>query len=156
EERTVGPDLGSDAIEMGLTTGLIGAALVLALMVALYGRWGVIACTSLTVNIGLLFGVLSLFGATLTLPGIAGIILTLGMAVDANILINERIKEESKRGKPAAAALRAGFDKAWSTILDSSFTTLIAVSLLFMFGSGPVKGFAITIGIGLFTSMFSA
>lgn len=156
EERTVGPDLGSDAIEMGLTTGLVGAALVLALMVVLYGRWGVIACTSLAINIGMLFGVLSLFGATLTLPGIAGIILTLGMAVDANILINERIKEESRRGKAAGTAIRAGFDKAWSTILDSSLTTLIAVSLLFMFGSGPVKGFAITIGIGLFTSMFTA
>jgi len=156
EERTVGPDLGSDAIEMGLTTGLIGAAMVLALMVVLYGRWGVIACTSLAINIGMLFGVLSVFGATLTLPGIAGIILTLGMAVDANILINERIKEESRRGKPAGTAIRAGFDKAWATILDSSLTTLIAVSLLFMFGSGPVKGFAITIGIGLFTSMFTA
>ncbi|MBU3021521.1 protein translocase subunit SecD [Aestuariibacter sp. A3R04] len=156
EERTVGPDLGSDAIKMGLITGLIGAALVLAFMVTLYRRWGLIACLSLSINMGLVFGILSLFGATLTLPGIAGIILTLGMAVDANILINERIKEESRKGRGAGAAISAGFNKAWATILDSSLTTLIAVSLLFLFGSGPVKGFAITIGIGLFTSMFTA
>lgn len=156
EERTVGPDLGSDAIEMGISTGLIGAALVFAFMIALYRRWGLIACTSLVINIGLIIGLLSAFGATLTLPGIAGIILTIGMAVDANILINERIKEESAKGKVAGMAIPAGFDKAYATILDSSFTTLIAVSLLFMFGSGPVKGFAVTIGIGIFTSMFTA
>ncbi|MEC7469015.1 MAG: protein translocase subunit SecD, partial [Pseudomonadota bacterium] len=156
EERTVGPDLGSDAIEMGVTTGLIGAALVFAFMITLYRRWGLIACTSLAINIGLIIGLLSAFGATLTLPGIAGIILTIGMAVDANILINERIKEESAKGKAAGLAIPAGFDKAYATILDSSFTTLIAVSLLFMFGSGPVKGFAITIGIGIFTSIFTA
>lgn len=156
EERTVGPDLGSDAIAMGLTTGLLGAALVIAFMVGLYGRWGLIACVGLTVNVGLVFGVLSLLGATLTLPGIAGIILTVGMAVDANILINERIREESRRGKPAWMALREGFGKAYSTILDSNFTTLIAVSLLFLFGSGPVRGFAVTIGIGLLTSLFTA
>ena len=156
EERTVGPDLGSDAIAMGLTTGLLGAAMVVAFMVALYGRWGLIACIGLTVNIGLVFGILSLLGATLTLPGIAGIILTIGMAVDANILINERIREESRRGKPAWMALRQGFGKAYSTILDSNLTTLIAVSLLFLFGSGPVRGFAVTIGIGLVTSLFTA
>lgn len=156
EERTVGPDLGSDAIAMGLSTGLLGAAMVIAFMVALYGRWGLIACIGLTVNIGLLFGILSLLGATLTLPGIAGIILTIGMAVDANILINERIREETRNGKRAAMALREGFGKAYSTIMDSNFTTLIAVSLLFMFGSGPVKGFAVTIGIGLLTSLFTA
>lgn len=156
EERTVGPDLGSDAIAMGLTTGLLGAALVIAFMVGLYGRWGLIACLGLTVNIGLVFGVLSLLGATLTLPGIAGIILTVGMAVDANILINERIREESRRGKLARAAVREGFNKAYRTILDSNFTTLIAVSLLFMVGSGPVRGFAVTIGIGLVTSLFTA
>lgn len=156
EERTVGPDLGSDAIAMGLNSGLLGAALVIAFMVGLYGRWGLIACLGLTVNIGLVFGVLSLLGATLTLPGIAGIVLTVGMAVDANILINERIREESRRGKLARAAVREGFDKAYRTILDSNFTTLIAVSLLFMFGSGPVRGFAVTIGIGLVTSLFTA
>jgi len=156
EERTVGPDLGSDAIAMGLSTGLLGSALVIAFMVGLYGRWGLIACVGLTVNVGLVFGVLSLLGATLTLPGIAGIILTIGMAVDANILINERIREESRKGKPAWMALREGFSKAYSTILDSNITTLIAVSLLFLVGSGPVRGFAVTIGIGLLTSMFTA
>ncbi|MEH6492676.1 protein translocase subunit SecD [Halopseudomonas sp.] len=156
EERTVGPDLGSDAIAMGLTTGIIGAAMVVAFMLGIYGAWGLIACISLAVNIGLLFGVLSTLGATLTLPGIAGIILTVGMAVDANILINERIREEARRGKSAALALKEGFDRAYSTILDSNATTLIAISLLFLFGSGPVKGFAVTIGIGLLTSMFTA
>ena len=156
EERTVGPDLGSDAIAMGLITGLLGAAMVIAFMVGLYGRWGLIACVGLTVNIGLVFGVLSLLGATLTLPGIAGIILTIGMAVDANILINERIREESRKGKPAWMALRQGFGKAYTTILDSNVTTLIAVSLLFLVGSGPVRGFAVTIGIGLLTSLFTA
>lgn len=156
EERTVGPDLGSDAIAMGLNTGLLGAALVVAFMLGIYGRWGLIACLGLSVNVGLIFGVLSLLGATLTLPGIAGIILTIGMAVDANILINERIREESRKGHPAWLALREGFGKAYRTILDSNLTTLIAVSLLFLFGSGPVRGFAVTIGIGLLTSMFTA
>lgn len=156
EERTVGPDVGSDAITMGLVTGLIGAALVIAFMLGIYGSWGLIACVGLVINLGLVFGILSLLGATLTLPGIAGIILTLGMAVDANILINERIREETRRGKPGYLALREGFNRAYSTILDSNLTTLIAVSLLFLFGSGPVKGFAVTIGIGLVTSMFTA
>lgn len=156
EERTVGPDLGSDAIAMGVSTGLLGAAMVIAFMVGLYGRWGLIACVGLAVNIGLIFGILSFLGATLTLPGIAGIILTIGMAVDANILINERIREESRKGRPAWMAVREGFGKAYTTILDSNITTLIAVSLLFLFGSGPVRGFAVTIGIGLLTSMFTA
>ena len=156
EERTVGPDLGSDAIAMGITTGLLGAALVIAFMLGIYGRWGIIACFGLAINVGLVLGILSLLGATLTLPGIAGIILTIGMAVDANILINERIREESRRGKPAWMALKEGFGRAYSTILDSNITTLIAVSLLFMFGSGPVRGFAVTIGIGLLTSLFTA
>jgi SecD/SecF fusion protein len=156
EERTVGPDLGSDSITMGITTGIIGALLVIGFMIAIYGRWGLIACLGLVVNIGLVFGVLSLLGATLTLPGIAGIILTIGMAVDANILINERIREESRRGKSAHSALKEGFNRAYSTILDSNLTTLIAVSLLFLVGSGPVRGFAVTIGIGLLTSLFTA
>jgi len=156
EERTVGPDLGSDAIAMGVSTGLLGAALVVAFMLGIYGRWGLIACTGLAINIGLVVGLLSILGATLTLPGIAGIILTIGMAVDANILINERIREESRKGKVAWMALREGFGRAYSTILDSNITTLIAVSLLFLFGSGPVKGFAVTIGIGLLTSLFTA
>ena len=156
EERTVGPDLGSDAIQMGLFTGGFGAALVLIFMTVIYRGWGLIACSSLTINIGLIFGLLSLFKATLTLPGIAGIILTIGMAVDANILINERIREESARGKRAMAAISAGFDKAYATIIDANVTTLIAVGLLFMFGNGPIRGFAVTIAIGLLTSMFTS
>ncbi|HEY0891715.1 MAG TPA: protein translocase subunit SecD, partial [Cellvibrio sp.] len=156
EERTVGPDLGSDAISMGISTGVVGALLVLAFMVGIYGRWGLIACTGLAINIGLSFGVLSLLGATLTLPGIAGFILSIGMAVDANILINERIREETRRGEPAMAALRAGFQRAYSTILDSNVTSLIAISLLFLFGSGPVRGFAVTMAVGLLISMFTA
>lgn len=156
EERTVGPDLGSDAISMGINTGVLGALLVLAFMVGIYGRWGFIACLGLAVNIGLTFGVLGLLGATLTLPGIAGFILSIGMAVDANILINERIREETRRGQAAMAALRAGFQRAYSTILDSNVTSLIAISLLFLFGSGPVRGFAITMAVGLLISMFTA
>lgn len=156
EERTVGPDLGSDAIAMGISTGLLGALLVLAFMVTLYGRWGLIACIGLTLNVVLLFGVLSLLGATLTLPGIAGIILVIGMAVDANILINERIREETLRGASAWSALNNGFNKAYSTILDSNITTLIAISLLFLFGSGPIRGFAVTMAVGLLLSMFTA
>lgn len=156
EERTVGPDLGSDAISMGISTGVVGALLVLAFMVGIYGRWGLIACVGLAINIGLSFGVLSLLGATLTLPGIAGFILSVGMAVDANILINERIREETRRGANAITALRAGFQRAYSTILDSNVTSLIAISLLFLFGSGPVRGFAVTMAVGLLISMFTA
>lgn len=156
EERTVGPDLGRDAIQMGLTTGIVGALLVFAFMIVAYGSWGLIACFALLTNITLMVGALTVLGATLTLPGIAGIILTIGMAVDANILINERIREETRKGRSAQAALREGFDRAYATILDSNVTTLIAVSLLFMFGSGPVRGFAVTIAIGLVTSLFTA
>jgi SecD/SecF fusion protein len=156
EEQTVGPDLGSDAISMGISTGMLGALLVLAFMVGLYGRWGLIACLGLAINIGLTFGLLGLLGATLTLPGIAGFILSIGMAVDANILINERIREETRRGKNARTALNAGFQRAYATILDSNFTSLIAISLLFLFGSGPVRGFAVTMAVGLLISMFTA
>lgn len=156
EERTVGPDLGSDSIAMGITTGVIGALLVFVFMVTIYGRWGLIACTGLAINIGLVFGILTLFGATLTLPGIAGFILSIGMAVDANILINERIREETGNGRSAYAALDAGFKRAYSTILDSNITSLIAISLLFLFGSGPVRGFAVTMAVGLIISMFTA
>lgn len=156
EERTVGPHLGSDSIAMGLSTGLLGAGLVIAFMLLSYRSWGLIACTALGINVVLIFGILSLLGATLTLPGIAGLILTIGMAVDANILINERIREETRRGKSAQLALQEGFDRAYATILDSNLTTLIAVSLLFLFGSGPVRGFAVTIAIGLLTSLFTS
>ncbi|WP_331346199.1 protein translocase subunit SecD [Cellvibrio sp. UBA7661] len=156
EERTVGPDLGSDAIAMGVTTGIVGALLVLAFMVGIYGRWGLIACVGLAINIGLTIGVLSLLGATLTLPGIAGLILSIGMAVDANILINERIREETRSGQSAMASLNAGFSRAYATILDSNLTSLIAISLLFLFGSGPVRGFAVAMAVGVLISMFTA
>ncbi|HWL27515.1 MAG TPA: protein translocase subunit SecD [Burkholderiaceae bacterium] len=156
EERTVGPDLGSDAIRMGAITGLIGFGLVFGYMVVLYGRWGLVANLALTVNVILTFAALSVLGATLTLPGIAGIVLGIGLAVDANVLINERIREETKLGRSAFAALDAGFQRAYSTIIDSNVTTLIATLLLFSFGSGPVKGFAVTMGIGIAISMFTA
>lgn len=156
EERTVGPDLGADAIEMGLYTGLIGLGLVTGLMFFLYGRWGMIANLALGLNVMLTFGALSLMGATLTLPGIAGIVLGIGLAVDANVLINERIREETKKGLSAFMALDAGFKRAYATIVDSNITTLIATALLFEFGSGPVRGFAITMGLGIVISMFTA
>jgi SecD/SecF fusion protein len=156
EERTVGPDLGSDAIRMGAWTGIAGFALVFLFMVALYGPWGLVANLALALNVGLTFGALSLLGATLTLPGIAGIVLGIGLAVDANVLINERIREESRKGLGALAALDAGFARAWATIVDSNVTTLLATICLFMLGSGPVRGFAVTMGLGIAISMFTA
>lgn len=156
EERTVGPDLGSDSIEMGLKTGLIGFVLVFGFIMFLYGRWGLIANFALAMNIILTFGALSLLNATLTLPGIAGIILGIGLAVDANVLINERIREELKKGRKGMAAVDAGFDRAYATIIDSNVTALIATILLFQFGTGPVKGFAITMALGIGISMFTA
>jgi SecD/SecF fusion protein len=156
EERTVGPDLGSDSIEMGVKTGLIGFGLVFAFMIVLYGWWGLIANCALALNVALTFGALSLLGATLTLPGIAGIILGIGLAVDANILINERIREETAKGRTGFSALEAGFNRAYATIIDSNVTTLIATLLLFQFGTGPVKGFAVTMGLGIAISMFTA
>jgi SecD/SecF fusion protein len=156
EERTVGPDLGSDAIQMGLITGAIGFGLVFAFMIVLYGAWGLVANLALALNVILTFAALSVLGATLTLPGIAGIVLGIGLAVDANVLINERIREETRRGRAAIAALQAGFDRAFGTIVDSNLATLIATMLLFWFGSGPVRGFAVTMGLGIVISMFTA
>ncbi|MEQ1865643.1 MAG: protein translocase subunit SecD [Micropepsaceae bacterium] len=156
EERTVGADLGKDAIEKGLTTGLLGFAAVFAFMFVLYGRWGLIANIALALNVILTFAILSVLGATLTLPGIAGIVLGIGLAVDANVLINERIREETRKGLSAMAALDAGFKRAFSTIVDSNVTALIATLLLFMFGTGSVRGFAVTMGIGIAISMFTA
>lgn len=156
EERTVGPDLGGDVIEMGVVTGLAGFAAVVVFMVALYGGWGLFANFALFLNVALTVGLLSLLGATLTLPGIAGIILGIGLAVDANILINERIREEARGGASAFAALDRGFGRAYSTIVDANVTSLIATGLLFLFGSGPVRGFAITMMIGICVSMFTA
>ncbi|MBI2737834.1 MAG: protein translocase subunit SecD [Rhodospirillales bacterium] len=156
EERTVGADLGSDAIEQGITTGLIGFGLVFCFMVLLYGPWGLIANLALATNVTLTFAALSLLEATLTLPGIAGIVLGIGLAVDANILINERIREELARGQGTRAALEAGFKRAYSTIVDSNVTTLIATTMLFVLGAGPVRGFAVTMGLGIVISMFTA
>ncbi len=156
EERTVGADLGGDAIERGITSGLIGFALVVVFILALYGGWGILAVVALTLNVILTFAGLSIIGATLTLPGIAGIVLGIGLAVDANVLINERIREESRKGRGAFAAIDLGFSKAYSTIIDSNVTALIATVLLFWFGSGPVRGFAVTMGLGIAISMFTA
>jgi preprotein translocase subunit SecD len=156
EERTIGPDLGADAIKAGIYSILAGFVLVVTYMVLSYGIFGVMADIALIFNLFLTMGILSLLQATMTLPGIAGILLTLGMSVDANILINERIREETRKGKSPYAALEAGFRRAFSTILDSNLTTLIKMLLLFIFGSGPIKGFAVTISFGILTSMFTA
>lgn len=156
EERTVGSDVGRDAIESGLTTGLLGFAAVFTFMFFLYGRWGLLANFALMLNVFLTLGMLTVLGGTLTLPGIAGIVLGIGLAVDANVLINERIREETRRGASAMAALDAGFRRAFSTIVDSNLTALIATLLLFLFGTGPVRGFAVTMGLGIAISMFTA
>jgi preprotein translocase subunit SecD len=156
EERTVGPSLGADSVEAGKIAAGIGLVLVLVFMMAMYGLFGVFASGALVVNIGLIFALLSGLQATLTLPGIAGIVLTIGMAVDANVLIFERIREEVKNGRSMMAAIDTGYARAMSTIIDSNLTSLIAAFILFSFGTGPVKGFAVTLGIGIVTSMFSA
>jgi len=156
EERTVGADLGADSIESGIFTGLLGFAFVFVFMALLYGRWGMVANLALALNVILTFAALSVLGGTLTLPGIAGIVLSIGLAVDANVLINERIREETRKGLGAMAALDAGFRRAFATIVDSNLTALIATLLLFMFGTGPVRGFAVTMGLGIAISMFTA
>lgn len=156
EQRTVGPDLGADSIRAGAIASAVGFLLVVAFMFATYGYFGLIANIAVTFNLFLIVGALSILQATLTLPGIAGILLTIGMAVDANVLINERIREETRHGKTPLAAIEAGFSRAFATILDSNLTTLIKMALLFAFGSGTVKGFAVTISLGIVTSMFTA
>lgn len=156
EERTVGPSLGADSIRAGAIACVVGLGLVVAFMGAVYGMLGLFADLALLVNLVLLIGFLSAIGATLTLPGIAGIVLTLGMAVDANVLIYERVREEKRNGLALPSALEAGFQRAFTTILDSNVTTLVAALLLFQFGAGPVRGFAVTLGFGILTSMFSA
>lgn len=155
EERSVGPDLGADAIKLGLLTGIIGFILVALFIFVLYGTWGLIADIALALHTILTFAALSLLGATLTLPGIAGIILGIGIAVDANILINERIREESARGIGALAALDRGFKHAFSTIIDANVTIIIATALLWYFGTGPVRGFAVTMSLGIIISLFT-
>ncbi|EPJ48687.1 MAG: protein-export membrane protein SecD [Osedax symbiont Rs1] len=156
EERTVGPSLGAENIELGMTSVQIGFALVLLFMLVYYRVFGLLANIALMVNLVLLTAVMSLLSATLTLPGIAGIVLTVGMAVDANVLIFARIKEELANGLPPQSAISAGFDRAFTTIFDANITTLIAAVILFSMGTGPVKGFAITLSVGIVTSMFTA
>jgi preprotein translocase subunit SecD len=156
EERSVGPSLGADSIRAGTMASLFGLALVIGFMVIAYGLFGIFANVALLLNMMLLIGGLSAIGATLTLPGIAGIVLTMGMAVDANVLIFERMREESKNGRSVLSAIEAGFSRAFATILDANVTTLVAALLLYYFGSGPVRGFAVTLGLGILTSMFSA
>ncbi len=153
---TVGPSLGTDSINAGINAGLIGAALVIIFMVVYYRMSGVIADFALVLNILFLIGVLSAFNATLTLPGIAGIILAIGMAVDSNVLMFERIREELRLGKTPRAAIDSGYDKAFWTIFDSHVTTLITAIVLFQFGTGPIKGFAVTLGWGVFINLFTA
>lgn len=156
EERTVGPSLGKENIEQGTRSFIIGFLLIAAVMLVYYKVFGVIAVLTLLFNVALILAVLSAFQATLTLPGIAGITLTIGMAVDANVLIYERIKEELRNGSSIQASIFAGFERAFSTIFDSNITTLLAALMLFGIGSGPIKGFAVTLTIGILTSMFTA
>ncbi|HZK90316.1 MAG TPA: protein translocase subunit SecD [Stellaceae bacterium] len=156
EERTVGPDLGADSIHAGAVASIVGVVLVVIFMFLFYGLFGLFADIALIFNLCLMLGALSLLGATLTLPGIAGIALTMGMAVDANVLIYERIREEMRGGRTMLSSLEAGFTRAFGTILDSHVTTLVAGLLLYWLGSGPIKGFAVTLSIGVLTSLFSA
>ncbi len=156
EERTIGPELGGDSIRAGKLACIVAFAAVLVFMVLSYGLFGLFANVALIVNVGLIFGLLSLVGATLTLPGIAGIVLTIGMAVDANVLIFERIREELVSAKGPARAIELGYEKALSAIIDANITTFITAVILFVMGSGPVRGFSITLGLGILTSVFTA
>lgn len=156
EERTVGPSLGADNVAQGFKAVVIGFVLVLLFMAVYYRVFGLVANLALFANLVLLVSLLSMLGATLTMPGIAGIVLTIGMAVDANVLIFERIREEIRNGNTPQASIRAGYEKAFSTIADANITTLIAAFVLFLFGTGPVKGFAVTLSLGIVTSMFTA
>lgn len=156
EERTVGPDLGADSIRSGLLAMTVGSVLVVLLMVATYGRFGMYATAALALNVLMLLGIMAMMNTTLTLPGIAGFVLTIGAAVDANVLINERIREERNKGRRVVAAVENGYKEASRAIYDANITNFIAGVLLFLFGSGPVRGFAVVLIIGLFTSVFSA
>ncbi|MGZ5989504.1 MAG: protein translocase subunit SecD, partial [Rhizomicrobium sp.] len=156
EERTVGAELGADSVRAGRYSALAGLILVALFMIARYGLFGLFADIALTLNVVLLLAVLTLFGATLTLPGIAGIVLTMGMAVDANVLIYERIREEQRNGRSMLASIDQGFRRAMSTIIDANSTHVIAALILFQLGSGPVRGFAVTLGVGIITSFFTA
>src|ERR1700733_6521874 len=156
EERTVGPGLGQDSIEKGELAAYVGSIMVIVFMLLTYRLFGVFANIAVAINVAMIFGVLSLLNATLTLPGIAGVVLTVGIAVDSNVLIYERIREEIRGGRNAISAIDAGFKRALSTILDSNITTFIAAAVLFYIGTGPVRGFAVTLGIGIITTVFTA
>ena len=156
EERVVGAGLGQDSIVNGTRAAYLGAILVVLSMLLIYGKFGLIANVAVAVNVAMIFGVLSMLNATLTLPGIIGIVLTIGIAVDSNVLIYERIREEVRSGRTAIAAIDAGFTRALATILDSNITTFIAAAVLFFIGTGPVRGFAITLGVGIITTVFTA
>jgi len=156
EQRVVGAGLGQDSIDKGKIASYAGGALVVIFMLVTYGLFGLFANIAVMINVAMIFGVLSLLNATLTLPGIAGIVLTVGIAVDANVLIYERIREEVRHGRSAIAAIDAGFSRALATILDSNITTFIAAAVLFFIGTGPVRGFAVTLGIGIITTLFTA
>ncbi len=149
EERTVGPGLGQDSIEAGKLASIVGSILVIVFMLLTYRLFGLFANIAVAINVAMIFGILSLLNATLTLPGIAGIVLTVGIAVDSNVLIYERIREEIRHGRTAISAIDAGFNRALATILDSNITTFIAAAVLFYIGTGPVRGFAVTLGIGI-------
>jgi len=156
EERTVGPGLGADSIAKGKVSSYVGALMVVVFMLATYGLFGLFANVAVAINVCMIFGVLSLLNATLTLPGIAGVVLTVGIAVDSNVLIYERIREEVRGGRTPINAIDAGFSRALATILDSNITTFIAAAVLFYIGTGPVRGFAVTLGIGIITTVFTA
>ena len=156
EERSIGPSLGVDSIDAGKKAALVGFGFIILFMVVSYGTFGLISIISLLVNVIMVFGILTALQATLTLPGIAGIVLTIGMAVDANILIYERIREDYLQGRSVLGSIQSGFDNAFSTIIDANLTGLIAAILLYSFGTGPVKGFAVTLSVGILTTMFSA
>jgi preprotein translocase subunit SecD len=156
EQRVVGAGLGADSIAKGKLSSYVGAGMVIAFMLVTYGLFGLFANIAVAVNVAMIFGVLSLLNATLTLPGIAGVVLTVGIAVDSNVLIYERIREEVRAGRSAINAIDAGFSRALATILDSNITTFIAAAVLFYIGTGPVRGFAVTLGIGIITTVFTA
>jgi preprotein translocase subunit SecD len=156
EQRTVGPELGRDSIEAGEMAALAALVAIGAFMVLSYGLFGIFACVALVTNLVLIFALMTSLGATLTMPGIAGLVLTIGMAVDANVLIFERIREELKTARGPARAIELGFDKAFSSILDANITTLIVAVILFGVGAGPVRGFAVTLALGIFCSVFTA
>jgi len=156
EERTVGPGLGQDSIDAGKNAAYVGAVLVIVYMLMTYGVFGIFADIALIVHIGFIFAAIVLLQATLTLPGIAGIVLTIGMAVDSNVLIYERIREETHMGRSIVSALDAGFNRAFATIVDSNATMMVAAIILYFFGSGPVRGFAVSLGLGILTTIITA